>query len=403
VIPHAPPPPAGPAAPLSPAARTDRQRRDRDLAGIDFDRTPFTVIWEVTRACALACVHCRAEAQPRRDPRELTTDEGRALLDQVAAMGVPVFVVTGGDPLMRRDLEALVRHATARGLRPALAPSATALITDARMAALAEAGIRRVSFSIDGPDPASHDAFRGVPGSFAHTLRCLESVRRAGIGLQVNTTVSRYNLDRLEEIAALVEWEGAVQWSVVFLVPTGRGRLADMVSAEAHERVFHWLLELARRAPFDVKTTAAPAYRRVAIQHARPARDGAGQPGGTDPGPRLAGAGFRYADGLDRPAQGVNDARGFLFVSHVGDACPSGFLPLVAGNVRERPLAEIDRDAPLFRALRDPARLKGKCGACEFRVVCGGSRARAYAVSGDYLAEDPSCAYSPPGWGGPRA
>lgn len=398
-------------APSVPSARAERRRHDRDLAAIDFARTPFTVVWEVTRACALACVHCRAVAQPRRDPRELSTEEGYRLIEQVAEMGVPVFVFTGGDPMMRRDLADLVRHAVACGLRPALAPSATALITPRRMAELAAAGIRRVSFSIDGPDAASHDAFRQTPGSFQRTLRCLEYVRDAGMALQINTTVSRYNLDRLDAVADLVERAGVVQWSVFFLVPTGRGRLEDMIGPEEHERVFHWLYDLSRRASFDVKTTAAPAYRRVAIQRERAARAAAGSgppaagevpPAG--PGPlRLAGAGFRYADGLDRPTQGVNDGRGFAFVSHVGEVCPSGFLPIPAGNLRQQPLAQIYRASPLFTALRDPARLEGKCGRCEFRVVCGGSRARAYAVTGNYLAEDPSCVYRPPALDAPAA
>ena len=383
-------PPAS--GPLSPDAQTQRRRHDRALASVDFARQPFTVVWEVTRACALACVHCRAEAQPRRDPRELTTAEGMRLLDQVADLEVPVFVFTGGDPLMRRDLTELIAYAVARGLRPALAPSATALITERRMAEMARAGIRRVSFSLDGPDAASHDAFRQTPGTFQQTIRCLEATRQAGLSVQINTTVSRFNADRLDEMVELVERQGAVQWSVFFLVPTGRGRLDDMIGPAEHERVFHWLYELSRRAPFDIKTTAAPAYRRVCIQRAQA---DAGRRAAEAPPVRLAGAGFRYADGLDRPVQGVNDGRGFAFVSHVGEVCPSGFLPLPAGNIREQPLADIYQRSPLFTALRDAGLLKGKCGACDFRLVCGGSRARAFAVSGDYLAPDPSCAYEP--------
>jgi radical SAM protein with 4Fe4S-binding SPASM domain len=190
----------------------------------------------------------------------------------------------------------------------------------------------------------------------------------------------------------LVARSGAVQWSLFFLVPTGRARAADMISSEEHERVFHWLYDLSRRAPFDIKSTAAPAYRRVVIQRER---DGASAPAARAPKPVLAGAGYQYRDGLDRPAKGVNDGKGFCFISHLGDVCPSGFLPLAAGNVRQQPVVDIYRHSPLFRNLRNPDALKGKCGRCEFREVCGGSRARAYALGGDYLAEDPSCVYAP--------
>jgi radical SAM protein with 4Fe4S-binding SPASM domain len=186
----------------------------------------------------------------------------------------------------------------------------------------------------------------------------------------------------------------AVQWSLFFLVPTGRGKATDMISAEEHEEVFHWLYDLSGKAPFDIKSTAAPAYRRVVIQREREKARLAGVAGKGPP--TLAGAGYRYEDGLQRPAQGVNDGKGFCFISHIGDVCPSGFLPLAAANVRERSVVDIYRHSPLFRDLREPAKLKGRCGRCEFRQVCGGSRARAHAVTGDYLAADPSCVYDPP-------
>jgi radical SAM protein with 4Fe4S-binding SPASM domain len=235
-----------------------------------------------------------------------------------------------------------------------------------------------------------HDRFRGFSGSFRRTLEVMRDVREAGLALQINTTVSRYNLAVLEQMPEMVAKAGAVQWSVFFLVPTGRGKAEDMVSAEEHERLFHWLYDLSRRAPFDIKSTAAPAYRRVAVQRARAEQESGGKAAGP-----VAGAGYRFQDGLDRPALGVNDGKGFAFISHTGEVCPSGFLPLAGGNVRERPLVDIYRRSRLFRELRDPEKLRGRCGACEFRAVCGGSRARAWAVSGDYLAEDPSCVYRP--------
>ncbi len=346
----------------------------------DFDRAPFTIAWEVTRACAYACAHCRADAQPRRHPEELDTAEAIALIDRLAGFGNdPILVLTGGDPLMRRDLFELAAHADRRGLRVSLTPTATALATPKRMQQARSAGVRRVAFSVDASDPAVHDSFRGFRGSFERTRAGIEAAAAAGLPLQVNTTVCSLNVDQLESLVErLVEWE-IVQWSVFFLVPTGRGSQLEMISADRHEEVMEWLCELSGRVPFDIKATAAPQYRRVVHE-----RTG-----------RMAGAGFRYADGLDRPVRGVNDGRGFMFISHRGEVMPSGFLPISAGNVRDRDPVEIYRSSELFRRLRDPALLEGKCGRCEFRTICGGSRARAFAVTGDYLASDPSCPYQP--------
>lgn len=368
-----------------------RRRNDARMVTADFNQSPFTLAWEITRACALACMHCRAEAQPRPDPNELTHDEAIGVIDQIREIGNPILVVTGGDPLMRRDVYDLLACAVQKGLRTSLTPSATALVTPKNLAKVRDAGVVRVAVSLDGPTAEVHDRFRGFRGTFDRTRRIMRDVTETGLALQINTTVSRFNMPVLEQMPEIVSEAGAVQWSVFFLVPTGRGKLGDMVTAEDHERTFNWLYDLSREAPFDVKSTAAPAYRRVAIERARAEAQG----GGEGPARPLAGAGYRFQDGLDRPAMGVNDGNGFAFVSHTGEVCPSGFLPLAAGNVRERPLAEIYRNAPLFLDLRDPAKLKGRCGVCEFRTVCGGSRARAWAVSGDYLAEDPSCVYQP--------
>lgn len=371
----------------------ERRAHDARLAEANFDLAPFTVAWEVTRACAFACRHCRAEAQPQRDPRELTTSEAFHLLDQIKRFGDPILVITGGDPMMRRDLYEIIRYAVQKGLRAALSPTTTRLVTPKALARVKEAGVRRVAISIDGPSAEAHDAFRAFRGSFRLARGIAQNIVAAGLSLQINTTVSRYNLHLLEEMMKLVADLGAVQWSLFFLVPTGRATAADMISPKEHEQVFHWLYGLSREAPFDIKSTAAPAYRRVIIQREREKGRPADVSGKT---PRtLAGAGYRYEDGLDRPARGVNDGRGFCFVSHTGDVCPSGFLPLAAGNVRQQSVVNIYRYAPLFRNLRDPERLKGRCGRCEFRHVCGGSRARAYAVTGDYLAPDPSCVHEP--------
>ena len=377
-----------------PQAMLERQAHDARLAEANFDLAPFTIAWELTRACAFACRHCRAEAQPRRDPRELTTQEAFSLVDQIKGFGDPILVITGGDPMMRRDLYDILTYAVDKGARTALTPTTTRLVTAKALARVKEAGVRRLAISIDGPSAEAHDAFRGFRGSFQIAEGIARDVVATGLSLQINTTISRYNLHLLEEMTQKVADMGAVQWSLFFLVPTGRGRTADMISAEEHERVFHWLYALSREAPFDIKSTAAPAYRRVVIQRER---EKVGPAGGVDKAPRtLAGAGYRYQDGLHRPAQGVNDGRGFCFISHIGDVCPSGFLPLTAGNVRQQSVVDVYRRSALFRELRDPERLKGKCGGCEFREVCGGSRARAHAVTGDYLAADPSCVYDPP-------
>ena len=370
----------------SPQVLLERQANDARLAAAVFDQVPFIIAWEVTRACAFACRHCRAEAQPRRNPRELTTEEAFRLIDQLKRFGSPILVITGGDPMMRRDLYDILSYAVQKGLRTALTPTTTHLVTAKALARVKEAGVRRVAISIDGPTATAHDAARGFRGSFRIASSIARDIAAAGLSLQINTTVSRYNLHLLERMPQMVADLGAVQWSVFFLVPTGRGRATDMISAQEHERVFHWLYDLCRQAPFDIKSTAAPAYRRVVIQRQREKEHLVA----------ATGAGYRYQDGLDR-AKGVNDGKGFCFISHIGEVCPSGFLPLPAGNVRRQSVVDIYRYSPLFRDLRDPDRLKGRCGRCEFREVCGGSRARAYALTCDYLAEDPSCIYQPEG------
>jgi radical SAM protein len=354
---------------------------------VDFDRTPFTVIWEVTRACDLRCRHCRADAHPWRDPRELTTAEGMALLDQIHALGSPVFVLTGGDPLKRPDLYALIAHAVRIGLAVAVTPSGTPLLDAAAVRHLADLGVRRLALSLDGPTAAAHDDFRGQPGSFAHTVAGLAHARACRLPVQINTSVTRRNLTALPAIAERVAELGAAVWSAFFLVTVGRAAPTDQLTAEECEAVFAVLHGIAAQAPFGVRTTAAPHYRRFALQQqVRARRDG--RPVAPAAGPGGA------ADGTSAP-RGVTDGNGFVFISHTGDVYPSGFLPLPVGSVRRQPLADIYRTAPLLRRLRDPDALGGKCGVCEFRRLCGGSRARAFAASGDPLAEDPLCAYQP--------
>lgn len=375
------------------------------MASVDFNLTPFTLAWEITRACALRCVHCRAEAQPKRDPRELSTEEGFRLIDQITEIGGPILVLTGGDPLMRRDIFDFISYAGKdRGLRVALSPSATALVTRERLRKAAAAGVTRTHISLDGATKESHDSFRQSPGSFQRTLDIMDNLRDLGMSLQMGTTVSRHNVHELDAIADIAARYGAVMLNVFFLVPTGRGAAEDMISPEEHERVFNWMYDLAKTAPFDVRSTAAQHYRRVVIQRRRQeaaeaASRGEKMAAGPAGGMHLTGAGYSFAAGLGQSAmKGVNDGNGFAFISHIGEVCPSGFLEIPAGSVRRMSFVDIYRDSPLFRELRDYTKLKGRCGVCDFREVCGGSRARAFAVTGDYMETDPYCVYSPPTW-----
>lgn len=376
---------------MSPRPPGERPR----IPEVDFDRSPFLVIWETTRACELACLHCRAEAHPHRDPDELGTEEAKRLMDRVRAFGRPLFVLTGGDPLQRPDVVELVEYGTSIGLRVAMTPSGTPRMTQEVIRRLRDAGLARLAVSLDGSTAEVHDRFRGVPGSFDWTVRMIRAARELGLSTQVNTTVSRHNLDDFDGLVALMEGLGISLWSVFFLVPTGRARPEDIASPGEFEWVFHRMYDLSRTAPFDVKSTAAPHYRRVVLQR-QVAERRAGERAGA-PEPLTAGLGFSLADGVGR-ARGVNDGNGFVFVSHTGEIQPSGFLPLSAGNVRTHDLVEVYRDAPLFRSLRDPGRLKGKCGVCEYREVCGGSRARAYALTGDPLEAEPFCTHVPARW-----
>jgi AdoMet-dependent heme synthase len=366
---------------------------------VDFNEQPFIAIWEATQACDLACVHCRASAQPLRSSFELSTAEAQRLIDQIAEMRVPVFVITGGDPLKRPDIFDLVGYATARGVRTSLTPSATPLLTREAIAELQRRGLARLAVSLDGSTAEIHDAFRRVLGSYEWTLCAIRWARELGLSVQINTTITRRNMADFEDIVRLLETLDIAMWSVFFLVPTGRGQLDDLISAEEFEVVFAKLYRVARRARFNIKTTEAQHYRRYILQmraaerrHQGPATDAM-----TAPSPATGNeiGVEKRLDGIGRAPRGLNDGKGFVFISHFGEVFPSGFLPMFAGNVRQQPLAEIYQHSPLFVSLRDASRLQGRCGACEFRNVCGGSRARAFALTGDPFAEEPRCVYEP--------
>lgn len=351
---------------------------------ISFDERPLLAIWEVTQACDLVCAHCRACATPCRDPLELSAQEGKALLGRLAALRVPLVVLTGGDPAKREDLVELVEHGAGLGLSMAVTPSGTPLMTRELMGRLKRAGLSRLAVSVDGPSAGVHDAFRGVEGSFEESLRILRQGAELGIPLQVNTSVGPHNGHLIEPMAALVRAVQAALWSVFFVVPTGRATGLEGLDREGTERLLEKLADVAAGAPFEVKTTAAPQFRRVLMQRkAQSTRLGVYGQGERHGGPR-----------------GINDGCGFLFVSHQGDIFPSGFLPFAAGNVRRDDVGEVYRHHPAFARLREVDALQGKCGVCPFRWVCGGSRSRAFAVSGDMMGEDPLCAYVPRGWQG---
>jgi AdoMet-dependent heme synthase len=359
---------------------------------LDFDRAPFLVIWETTQACDLACKHCRAEAQPDRHPEELSTDEAKRLLEDVRRFGPIIFVFSGGDALKRPDIVELVRHGADIGLRMAITPATTPLATPEILQQLKDAGLSRLAVSLDGSHAGIHDEFRQVSGSFEHGLRILRTAREIGLSTQVNTVVARHNLDDFDALCELMTELGIVFWEVFFLVPMGRAKPEDVASAEEFERVFHRLYDLSATAPFDIKATAAPQYQRVVLQRKAEERRAGLRVESSDV--LTDGAGHSERDGIGR-ARNVNDGDGFLFISHRGDIFPSGFLPVRAGNIRADDLLDVYRNAEVFRRLRDRASFGGKCGVCEYLAICGGGRARAFAVTGDYLEAEPFCAHVP--------
>jgi len=363
-------------------------------AVIDFNENPYIVIWEVTRACQLKCLHCRADAQNKPDPRELTPEEGIKLIDQIYEMGNPMLVFTGGDCMMREDLFDLADYAIKKGMRVSMTPSATDNVTKEKMERAKEVGLSRWAFSLDGPTPEIHDHFRGTPGSFDLTIEKVKYLNDLNMPLQLNTVISRYNYNNLEQMAELMKELKVVMWYIFLLVPTGRGQLDACLTPTEHEKVFRWLYELSKSAPYDIKTTAAQHYRRVVFQQ-KARENRVNKADGIRYEDTLTNDMASMTDGLKRAPKGVNDGNGFLFISHTGDVMPSGLLPLVGGNVREKPLADIYRNSPIFKDLRSPDKYKGKCGVCEFRYVCGGSRSRTYAVTGDYMDSEPFCVYIP--------
>ncbi len=362
---------------------------------------PYIIFWELTRACLLACKHCRAKAQKYRNPNELSVDECRDTLRDLAKWGVkPIIVITGGDPLMREDLIDIIELINKFGMRVAIAFSTTKLATKEKLEEIKNAGISRAAISLDGSTAKLHDSFRGVKGTYDLALKIIELCKDLEIPIQVNTTVTKENIFDLPNILKLCIKKEVKFWDVFFLVPTGRADVSLMPNAREFEDILNWLYDVSVRLPIKVKSSAATHLRRIEIM--RKAGIYRIKPGELyyELMKMTKFDSFRERKSSEdlgdiKRMFGVTDGRGMFFISHVGEVYPSGFLPLVAGNVRESSIREIYEKSEIFKNLRDPEKLRGKCGRCPFKYVCGGSRARAYAVFGDYLAQEPCCLFSP--------
>lgn len=349
----------------------------------DYARNPMIVYWEMTQACPLACRHCRAEAMTHAHPFELNHEESLDLLRQIAAFGEPMphVILTGGDPLKRADLFEIIDYARTLGISISITPAASPELTLHKMAELKDHGIEALGLSLDGSNPERHEAVRGVEGCFDSTLGALRHAATVGLPVQVNTLVSQETVDDLPAVYELLTQHRVMRWSLFFLIAVGRGKALQPITPEHGEDLMRWIFRLSQTAPFAIKTTEAPSYRRIALDEMR-------------------SAGMKPEEIHRTPVYrgfGIRDGNGVVFVSNQGDIYPAGFLPLAAGNIRQNQLPYVYRHAPVFQALHTPERFRGKCGQCEYRGMCGGSRARAFAHTGDPLASDPFCPYVPQG------
>jgi heme b synthase len=359
---------------------TDLRTRATDNESQITDHPLRMVAWELTRSCNLACVHCRASAERGPYPGELSTEECLRVMDEIASFSQPVIILTGGEPLLRSDIFELTRYGSGKGFRMVMATNGT-LITGETVQAMKASGIQRISISLDGPNPETHDAFRKVTGSFEGSLQGIEMAKRGGLEFQINTTITRANLHLIAEILQLAVNLGAVAHHIFLLVPTGRGKeLQDQeISALDYEKTLHWFYEQRDRVPVQLKATCAPHYYRILRQRAK------------KEGKKITPTEY----GLDAMTRGCLGGISFCFISHVGQVQPCGYLELNCGNVREKSFKEIWETCEVFQTLRNTDGYHGKCGRCEFRKVCGGCRARAYESLGDYMAEEPYCVYEP--------
>jgi heme b synthase len=338
------------------------------------------IAWEVTRSCNLNCIHCRAAAERGPYPGELSTEESLRLIDGIASFSKPVVILTGGEPLLREDIYDIARYGTGRGLRMVIAPNGT-LVDEEKARRLKACGIQRASISLDGAERESHDRFRRVEGAFEGALRGIESFKQVGLEFQVNTTVTQRNYSELPAILGLAVRLGAVAHHIFLLVPTGRGKElgAEAIPAEEYEKILHWFYDQRERVPLQLKATCAPHYYRILRQRA--------QQEGKKVTPQ--------SHGLNAMTRGCLGGIGFCFISYRGDVQPCGYLEVFSGSVKEQSLQEIWETSAVFERLRNFSSYKGRCGRCEYVRVCGGCRARAFEANGDFLSEEPLCAYQP--------
>lgn len=338
------------------------------------------VAWEITRNCNLSCIHCRASAQKGPYTGEISTPAAINLIDQIAEIGNPIVILTGGEPLLREDIFEISQYGTSKGLRMVMAPNGT-LITEKIAQKMADSGIRRISISLDGSSAEIHDRFRGVPGAFDGALTGIRYAKQAGIEFQINTTITKANLSQIPAIQELAVQLGAVAHHIFLLVPTGRGKyiLDQEISAEEYEQTLNWFYDQREKTSLQLKATCAPHYYRILRQRAK-----------------LEGKSVSFqSHGLDAVTRGCLGGTGFCFISHVGTVQPCGFLNIDCGNIHQTSFSAIWKHSEVFNQLRNFDLLKGKCGECEYRKVCGGCRARAYEATGDYMAEEPLCSYIP--------
>lgn len=363
---------------------------------------PLLVFWETTKACGLACKHCRAEAIEEPLPGELSLEESLQLVGQVAGFGhpPPILVITGGDPLMKKGLWRIVERAAELGLRVALAPSVTSLLTRSVVKKIAEAGVQGVSISLDSPYPEIHDRIRGVPGTWRRSVEVIRMFLEEGLHVQVNTVIMRDTVEGLADMVVLLKQLGVRTWEPFYLVPVGRAWTLMDLTPNEWEDVGHFLYE-ASKYGITIRTVEGPMFRRISILRRLAEERGKNPDELLKTGPLYRKLRQRLVEKLGPPkgeplaqTTGTRDGSGIVFVAHDGTVTPSGFLPLPLGNVKEKSLPQIYRDNPLLRKIRN-AEFKGRCGECEFREICGGSRARAYAYDGDPLGEDPACPYTP--------
>lgn len=343
-------------------------------------KAPRIIAWEITRSCNLSCAHCRAAAEFGSYPGELSLDEIKAVIDDIASITNPILIVTGGEPFMRPDIWDIIDYAREKGCMPVVGTNGT-IITEDIAQKMAEHGITRMSVSLDFPDAERHDGFRGLEGSFDEAIRGIKLAQEHGVGVQINTTVTKQNAETLQDMHDLALDLGAEAFHPFLLVPTGRGEnLRDIeLSPEEYEEVLTWAYYKQKASPMHFKPTDSPQYYRIAHQKAR------------EEGSKVSAEQY----GMEAMTRGCLGGITFCFISHVGDVQPCGYFDMQLGNVKERPFSEIWTDSPVFADLRDYSKLKGKCGACEYKGVCGGCRARALSATGDYMEEEPYCAYVP--------